>query len=42
MSGFERGAIELSERIIREDFLPPWIAGLTNSEPLGHGGLSGD
>ena len=25
-SGMERGAIELSERYIRENFLPPWIA----------------
>lgn len=25
-SGLERGAIELSERYIRENFLPPWIA----------------
>lgn len=25
-SGMERGAIELSERNIRENFLPPWIA----------------
>lgn len=25
-SGMERGAIELSERSIRENFLPPWIA----------------
>ncbi len=25
-SGLERGAIELSERSIRENFLPPWIA----------------
>ncbi len=26
VSGMERGAIELSERNIRENFLPPWIA----------------
>jgi beta-glucosidase len=26
VSGMERGAIELSERYIRENFLPPWIA----------------
>ncbi|HTZ60667.1 MAG TPA: glycoside hydrolase family 3 C-terminal domain-containing protein [Acidobacteriaceae bacterium] len=26
ISGMERGAIELSERYIRENFLPPWIA----------------
>ena len=25
-SGMERGAIELSERYIRENFLPPWVA----------------
>lgn len=25
-SGMERGAVELSERYIRENFLPPWIA----------------
>ena len=25
-SGLERGAIELSERALRENFLPPWIA----------------
>ena len=25
-SGMERGAIELSDRVIRESFLPPWIA----------------
>ena len=26
VSGMERGAVELSERYIRENFLPPWIA----------------
>ena len=26
VSGMERGAIELSERYIRENFLPPWVA----------------
>jgi beta-glucosidase len=35
VSGLERGAIELSERILREDFLPPWIAGITKSGALG-------
>src|SRR5215831_6151795 len=25
-SGLERGAIELSERSLRENFMPPWIA----------------
>jgi beta-glucosidase len=27
-SGMERGAVELSERYIRENFLPPWIAAI--------------
>ncbi|MGB7547179.1 MAG: glycoside hydrolase family 3 C-terminal domain-containing protein [Terracidiphilus sp.] len=27
-SGMERGAVELSERNIRENFLPPWIAAI--------------
>lgn len=26
ISGMERGAVELSERYIRENFLPPWVA----------------
>jgi beta-glucosidase-like glycosyl hydrolase len=33
-SGLERGAIELSERALRENFLPPWIAGF-NAGALG-------
>lgn len=33
-SGMERGAIELSERSIRENFLPPWIAAF-NAGALG-------
>ena len=35
VSGLERGAIELSERMLREDFLPPWKAGITKSGALG-------
>jgi beta-glucosidase len=35
VSGLERGAIELSERMLREDFLPPWIAGITKAGALG-------
>lgn len=35
VSGLERGAIELSERMLREDFLPPWRAGITKSGALG-------
>ena len=34
-SGLERGAIELSERALRENFLPPWIAALTEAGGLG-------
>src|SRR5579864_8219772 len=33
-SGMERGAIELSERSLRENYLPPWIAGF-NAGALG-------
>ncbi len=35
VSGLERGAIEISERMLREDFLPPWKAGITKSGALG-------
>ena len=35
VSGLERGAIELSERTLREDFLPPWFAAITKSGALG-------
>ncbi|MDE3180543.1 MAG: glycoside hydrolase family 3 C-terminal domain-containing protein, partial [Acidobacteriota bacterium] len=35
VSGLERGAIELSERMLREDFLPPWIAAITDSGGMG-------
>jgi beta-glucosidase len=34
-SGLERGAIELSERMIRETFLQPWIAAITDAGGLG-------
>ncbi len=34
-SGLERGALEISERRLREVFLPPWIAGLTKAGGLG-------
>jgi beta-glucosidase len=35
VSGMERGAIELSERMLREDFLAPWSSGITRSGALG-------
>jgi beta-glucosidase len=35
VSGLERGAIELSERTIRETFLQPWIAAITEAGGLG-------
>ena len=34
-SGLERGAIELSDRYIRENVLLPWIGGITKSGGLG-------
>lgn len=34
-SGFERGAMEISERTLREVFLPPWIAGIKECGALG-------
>jgi beta-glucosidase len=34
-SGLERGAVDYSERKLREIFLPPWIAGLTKAGGLG-------
>ena len=34
VSGLERGAIEMSQRMLREDFLPPWIAAF-NAGALG-------
>jgi len=35
VSGLERGAMEISERILREIFLPPWEAGIKKSGALG-------
>ncbi len=33
--GLERGAVGLSERTLRRDVLPPWIAAITNNGALG-------
>jgi beta-glucosidase len=33
--GLERGAIEVSERSLRENFLPPWIGAITKAGGLG-------
>jgi beta-glucosidase len=33
--GLERGPIEVSERVLRESFLPPWTAGITKAGGLG-------
>lgn len=35
ISGLERGAMEISERTLREVFLPPWEAGIKESGALG-------
>jgi len=35
VSGFERGAMEISERMLRETFLPPWVAGIRGAGALG-------
>ncbi len=35
VSGLERGAMEVSERKLREVFLPPWVAGVKKSGALG-------
>ncbi len=35
VSGLERGAMEISERILREIFLPPWEAGIKEAGALG-------
>jgi beta-glucosidase len=35
VSGLERGAMEISERILREVFLPPWEAGIKKAGALG-------
>jgi beta-glucosidase len=34
-SGLERGAIELSDRYLRENFMPPWIGAITKAGGLG-------
>jgi beta-glucosidase len=34
-SGLERGAIEASERSLRENFMPPWIGAITKAGGLG-------
>lgn len=34
-SGLERGAITLSERVLRRDILPPWTAAITKNGALG-------
>lgn len=35
VSGRERGSMEISERTLREVFLPPWVAGIKKSGALG-------
>ncbi len=35
VSGLERGAMEISERTLRETFLPPWEAGIKKNGALG-------
>jgi len=35
VSGFERGAMEISERTLRDVFLPPWVAGIKKEGALG-------
>jgi beta-glucosidase len=35
ISGLERGSMEISERQLREVFLPPWIAGIRKGGALG-------
>jgi len=34
-SGLERGAIELSDRSLRENYMPPWIGAITKAGGLG-------
>jgi beta-glucosidase len=34
-SGLERGAIEVSDRYLRENFMPPWIGAITKAGGLG-------
>lgn len=35
VSGLERGAMEISERALRQTFLPPWVAGIQRAGALG-------
>jgi beta-glucosidase len=35
VSGLERGAMEISERMLREVFLPPWVAGIKKAGARG-------
>ena len=35
VSGVEKGAMEISERMLREVFLPPWVAGIKKAGALG-------
>ncbi|MCW5976916.1 MAG: glycoside hydrolase family 3 C-terminal domain-containing protein [Bryobacteraceae bacterium] len=35
VSGLERGAMDISERMLREVFLPPWVAGIKHAGALG-------
>ena len=35
VSGFEKGAMEISERMLREVFLPPWVARIKQAGALG-------
>ena len=35
VGGLERGAMEISERMLREVFLPPWVAGIKKCGALG-------
>lgn len=35
VSGLERGAMEISERMLRQVFLPPWVAGIRGAGALG-------
>lgn len=34
-SGLERGAVEVSERSLRENYLPPWVGAITKAGGLG-------
>ncbi|MCP5114305.1 MAG: beta-glucosidase, partial [bacterium] len=35
VGGMERGAMDISERMLREVFLPPWVAGVRDAGALG-------